>query len=111
MNAFTDQQHAKNLLAIKLAEAGEAWTLLMFGSQLISKNKWEVSEREALSVYLAKKYGWTIEHCQALSYENLALALKEEMAGWKLPKHLTRVCAPLREAIEKLHEPQASRFQ
>jgi hypothetical protein len=55
------------------------------GDAIGAKNKWELRGMDAIALYLAKKYGWTIEHCRALSIENLLVALHEELKNHRNP--------------------------
>jgi hypothetical protein len=74
-----------------------------FGAKLIEQNKWNiVSQREAISLYLAKKHGWTIHYCRDLSDHDLRLILSDEIVGWKVPSDLELVFDPVWKAVEKL---------
>ena len=67
-----------------------------FGSGLIKKNKWNVSsERDAVSLYLVKKYGWTLDYCEKLETGDMQLILTEEISGWKVPTDLESVFEPV----------------
>lgn len=68
------------------------------------KNKWGVDARDAVSLYLAKKYGWTIDHCHSLSFENLELVLCEELKAFGIPKHLAPVSNALHASLDALHK-------
>lgn len=59
---------------------------------------------EAIYYHLAKKFGWTPNECRALSQDDLALALSEELNGWTLPKPLRGLSKAIEKALESPKE-------
>jgi hypothetical protein len=102
--------HAAYAIVLKLIEAKQALLIEVLGEDLSKKNKWKLDGDEAVYLYLAKKYGWTLEHCRGLSFENLALALSEELEAAPWPKHLQSVFDALKlteDALKKIGDQQS----
>jgi hypothetical protein len=96
------REMAAGIMTLKLCEAEIAWQIQVFGEHLSKKNSWNLGADEAISLHIAKKYGWTLEHCHSLSHKNLALALHEDLKTFVLPEDLGIVARVVSEALESL---------
>lgn len=68
---------------LKLLEAEQSFYLDAFGEHLAAKHKWEdLRARDAISLYLVKKYHWTLGEIKSLSDDDLKLVLHEEYSAW-----------------------------
>ena len=67
--------------------ADSAFLLDMFGDDLARRNKYptSLSGLEAVRFYLMQKHDWLPRDVQSMSTEELAFAVSEEIAKWKLP--------------------------
>ncbi|MGA2751746.1 MAG: hypothetical protein ABSG59_23520 [Verrucomicrobiota bacterium] len=98
------KQIAAHTLATTLIEAAQAWRIEVFAEDLNKKNQWGLDAGAALSLYLAKKHNWTIPHCRSLSFQDLSVALREEMRAFQFPKHLLPVDRALELTLTELHK-------
>ena len=97
-----DKKGAQLALQHRILEAMYAWELDLFGEELNEKNKWGLgSGRDAISLYLATKHGWTIGHCQSLSCGLLRIALADEMKSWKRPSYLDELFDPFLAVVKQ----------
>lgn len=90
-----DKKMANLALRHRIMDAVFLWELDVFGEDLRAKNKWKVnSGRDAISLYLVNKHGWTMEHCRSLSDELLKIILADEMKFWKRPNYFDELYSP-----------------
>jgi hypothetical protein len=97
-----DKDIAALNLSIKMLKLPRSLTIDLLGEDLAEKHKWRLEPREAISLYLVKKYGWTIEHCNAMSDDNIEIALCDELRTFPRPKKLAPVYEALEPSLEKL---------
>jgi hypothetical protein len=101
-----DKKSAHLALHLQLYKAISSWELDIYSEELKEKNKWPVKNgRDAISLYLVKKHGWTIEHCRSLSDEVLRLTLADELNSWKPPKQFSELLEPISEFLKKYPVP------
>jgi len=100
-----DKKKANFILRRKILDVVYAWEIEIFGEELNEKNKWKLkSGRDAISLYLVNKHGWTIEHCQSLSDEVLRITLADEMKSWKRPRYFDELYSPYFSILNKSPE-------
>lgn len=80
-----DRRRNATRLLSHIYSALNDYHLECFGDDLAYDNSYplNVGGMDAIHFYLMKKYGWNIAHCQALTTDQISLALTEEMSGWK----------------------------
>ena len=97
------KQDANWLLSSLLLKTCGAWRVNVYGAVLKEKNGWKVEDgREAITVYLINKHGWTIEHCRLLSDETLKVVLADELKSFKSPHETGHTCDQLFDLVKKL---------
>ncbi len=70
------------------ANAGLTYALDVFGDQLAKREKYKsgLHGLEAVRYYLMQKHHWLPRDVQTMSDADLEFAMREELAGWTLPK-------------------------
>lgn len=97
------KKDASMFLAGALLGAELACTINIYGEDLKEKNGWNVSNgRDAITVYLVNKHGWTVEHARSLSYESLKFALTEELKSFAPPEVYHGVSDQLHAFVQSL---------
>ncbi len=70
----------------------EGWShLYAFGNELAKRHGYRsVKGMDAVHYYLIQKHNWTPQQLRDMPYDDIRLALSEEMHGWTLPKELRK---------------------
>jgi hypothetical protein len=97
-----DKTSALMALQITLLTAVRHWQIEMWGEYLSNKNGWKGDGKDAIALYLVKKYGWTLTHCKSLSYADSEILLVEEMNQWQGKKVLQFYSKPFSEISDKV---------
>jgi hypothetical protein len=94
-----------------LEEAMQETLLVIFGDQLSRHYRWKnVDGKEAVALYLSKKFGWTIEYSRTLKYSDVLTASSGEFDPLVIPKHLQTVFDEASVWIEQFGLPDKEKI-
>ncbi|WP_375753740.1 hypothetical protein [Vibrio sp. HN007] len=78
MQRITREEHA-HILSAHLSHALNCYKIDCYGNHLSELEGYSVRGREAINLYLVKKFGWTLHECRVLSYRDVLVLLGPEL--------------------------------
>lgn len=81
-----DKERFANLKRLHDAKGNLAYLLEVFGHTLAQREGYkDIDGMEAIHLYLIHKHHWLPRDVRSMSYEDLQLALHQELQGWTAP--------------------------